>query len=175
MGKSQTERPPPPAAGRRIVWAIGGLVIVVAGAVAGMFLMNWYLMNWYWYVREPEALVRQFAEYRNAGDQRADALLGPPPVVPARAVSREKAARLDAEFILRQPLRIDAVRPRPPEPGQDWSVPRFKLVAKGSAASERMLVEGDSSPSQRTLYNPDIIVEVRDGRIYGVRAQLHED
>jgi hypothetical protein len=122
---------------------------------------------------EEERLCWEFARLKNAGDRQADRLLGPPPVVPDRAVSRPEADRLDAEFILRQPFRITKVR-RLPERGAGGA-PRLKLVGKGSVRSERFLVEGDAQPSQRMLFNPDLIVEVRDGKLYGVRAQLSDD
>jgi hypothetical protein len=124
--------------------------------------------------RQEKLLCEEFSNLKNAGDQRANHLLGPPPAVPDRAVSRDEADRLDAEFILRQPLRVAEVRPLPPGKGT-FEAPRFVLVAKGSVTSERFLVEGSAQPSQRMLFNPDIIVEVRDGRLHGVRAQLHED
>jgi hypothetical protein len=126
--------------------------------------------------RQEELLCQEFINLKNAGDPRADHLLGPPPVIPGRAVSRREADRLDAEFILRQPFRVTEVRPLPARGrGQETASPRFVLVAKGSITSERFLVEGSAQPSQRMLFNPDIIVEVRDGRLHGVRAQLHED
>jgi hypothetical protein len=115
----------------------------------------------------------EFADWVNAGDAPPAGLLGPKPAVPTEPVAREEADRLDAEFILRQRYRVLEVRPH--ESPKDGP-PRFLLVLKGSVASEHLQVrnpKGEIEPSQRALSNPDVIVEVRDGKIYGVRAQLH--
>lgn len=121
-----------------------------------------------------ERLLRRFSALKNADDARAAELLGPVPTAPEGRVSREEAQRLDAEFLLRRPFRIHAVRSLKRTDGQTEPV-RFKLVVKGGLASEPLLVAGEDRPSQRVLYNPDIIVEVRDGKLHGIRAQLHED
>jgi hypothetical protein len=115
----------------------------------------------------------EFADRVNAGDAPPAGLLGPRPAVPTEPVSPEEADRLDAEFILRQPYRVLEVRPHETPKG---GPPRFLLVLKGAVTSERLQVRtpnGEIEPRQRALSNPEVIVEVRDGKIYGVRAQLH--
>jgi hypothetical protein len=118
-------------------------------------------------------LCLRFADQVNRDKVPAADLLGPAPAAPTAPVSPEEAARLDAEFILRNTYRISEVRPyESPKDGP----PRFLFVLKGSVTSERLKVKtskGDIEEGQRTMGSPDVIVEVRDGKIYGVRAQLH--
>jgi hypothetical protein len=125
-------------------------------------------------VDSPEARVcRRFMDLKNAGDAQADGLLGPPPTVPAAAVVPAEADRIDAELMLRQPLHIREV-------GRDAAAPaagRFVLVVDGAVASERVVVETPTGPEtrQRAMWSPDLVVEVRDGKLHGVRPQLHEE
>jgi hypothetical protein len=123
----------------------------------------------------PDArLCRRFMDLKNAGDPQADGLLGPAPAVPAAAVAPAEADRLEAEFMLRQPFRVREV-------GRDAAAPaaagRFVLVVDGSVASERVAVETPKGTEtrQRAMWSPDLVVEVRDGKIHGVRPQLHEE
>jgi len=54
---------------------------------------------------------------------------------------------------------------------------RFNLETKGSATGELLHVRsGDKVDDfRRVTYSPDIVVEVRDGKIVGVRPQLNTD
>ncbi len=52
------------------------------------------------------------------------------------------------------------------------------LVLKGGDAQPRLKVrnaEGGVDTIQNAITNPDVVVEVRDDRIYAVRAGLHHD
>lgn len=119
-----------------------------------------------------ETLCRQFVELKNAGNPEANNLLGPPPVVPATSVSPEEAQRLDTEIFLRRDYRIVEVRRADPGEG---SPPRlFVFVVDGNLVSEPMRV-GRDDVSTRQIYNPDLTVEVRDGKIHGVRSGIHEE
>jgi hypothetical protein len=108
-----------------------------------------------------------FADKLDAG------LLGASPEVPEKPVSPEEAGRLDAEFILRDHYRIAEVRPHPKGPD---GAHRFLFVLKGAVNSKRLQVrtaKGKIEIGQRSMSNPEVIVEVRDGKIYGVMAQTH--
>jgi hypothetical protein len=120
-------------------------------------------------------LVQEFARLKNAGDPAADLLLAPAPQVPEMPISQEEAGRLDAEFILRDRYQVAEVRPL--KAASPTPASRFVLVLKGSVASQRLQVQTPTGVDrvQRTMHNPDVIVEVRDGAIHGVRAKLHED
>jgi hypothetical protein len=127
-----------------------------------------------------EKLCLDFADLKNADDPRAGDLLGPTPAVPVEPVSPAEARRLDAEFILRRPFRVTSVEPLVEPGARDASKPRrFVLVLQGGVASEPMLVQSgpgkEPERSQRVLSNPEVHVEVRDGKIYGLDAQLHID
>jgi hypothetical protein len=120
----------------------------------------------------PEArLCRQFMELKNAGDPRAHGLLGPLPAVPEGPVPASEADRLDAEFMLHQPFRVREVAREAAAPAH------FVLVVDGSLASERLVVRTPTGTEtrQRAMWSPDLVVEVRDGKIHGIRPALHED
>ncbi len=119
-------------------------------------------------VTDEELLCQRFAKLHNAGDPAAAGLLGRVPEVPGAPVTSEEAGRLQADFFLRQPIEVLRVTPARGS--------HFVLVTRGNVAAptlEERTATGIER-SQRTMSNPDLVVEVRDGRIYGVRAQLHE-
>lgn len=151
------------------------LAFVLAAVVVG-------LAGWWLYmppvVREPhdpEAIVRQFSQWKNTDDVRAEELLAPRQV-PDRPATPAEAERLDADSLLRLPFRVVEVRPaRPHEMGGSAGASRFVLVTRGGLATEPLRIEGAEQPSQRILVNPDLFIEVKDGKLYGVRAKIHED
>ncbi len=119
---------------------------------------------------EERALVERFAVLKNAGDAAADDLLGPAPAVPAEPVSEREAERLVAEFYLRHPLEILEVR-------NEKDQPRFVLRTKGSCESKTLAVRTAAGVDrvQRTAYCPDLVVEVREGKIRALEARLRRD
>jgi hypothetical protein len=123
---------------------------------------------------KPDPLCERFAQLKNAGDPQAEELLGPLPPVPADPISDDEADRLDAEFLLHAKLQILGVWPEPGPAGQGQP-PRCRLALNGSYACRPLLIDGSPRPSQRVLVNPDLIVEVRDGKVCGVRVQLHRE
>ena len=110
------------------------------------------------------AALRQFMQAKNAGAP-APELLGPPPAVPDGPVSPEEADRLDTEFSLRQDVHFSGVG-RAAKPGE------LVLCAKGSVSAPELRVRTASGVEthQRVMFNPDVTVEVRDGRICGVSS-----
>jgi hypothetical protein len=121
-----------------------------------------------------EQLCRQFMTLKNAHDPQAEQLLAPRPAVPTAAVSPSEADRLNADIMLHQDFTVQDVYPdAAAEPG----APHMVLVTRGSVSSDRILVQTatGTEASQRAMFSPDLIVEVRDGKIHGVRPQLHED
>jgi hypothetical protein len=111
-----------------------------------------------------------FVQKRNGGDPGGNNLLGPAPGVPAGAVSESEADRLQTEHFLRSDLTIVEIR-RTQVPN------RYCFVTQGNVAAPRLEVvhNNETCPEQRTMSNPDLYVEVRDGKIHGVRATLHRD
>lgn len=128
-------------------------------------------------VTDEHLLCVRFANLRNAKDPAADALLGRVPAVPDGPVSSEEVSRLQADYFLREPVEILRVGPERPSRGKPASpTARFVLVTKGNVAAPTLQERTPTGVerSQRTLSNPDVVVEVRDCHIYGVGARLHE-
>jgi hypothetical protein len=123
---------------------------------------------------KPDPVCDQFMQLKNARDPAAAELLGPLPPVPADPVTEEEADRLDAEFVLHSPLQVVEVR-ADTSASADGKAAHCVLVVKGTFTCRPLRVVGAHGLSQRYLVNPDLIVEVRDGKIYGLRAQLHTD
>jgi len=163
----QPERPRSWLAGRRMMGLIAaGAVALAVGA----------------YARRPaaptggppeqlERLCQQFMALKNRGDPAANDLLTAAPAVPATAVSEEEAGRLDTRFILREPYEIIDVQPDADDPAH------CVLVCKGNCSSQPLSVRTGEGVerSQRLLLNPDIVVELSDGKIDGVRVRLHQE
>jgi hypothetical protein len=124
-------------------------------------------------VSEEEMLCARFAKLRNAGDPGATALLGRVPAVPEGPVSPEEANRLQADWFLREPIEISRVGPD--HARRAGPAARFVFVTKGNVSAPALQERTPTGVvrSQRTMSNPDITVEVRDGKIYGVRPELH--
>ena len=115
-----------------------------------------------------DGVCESFMQKRNADEPGADDLLGPAPAVPTTAVSESEADHIQTDFFLRDPdLRIVAIRPTP-VPNQ------YRFVTKSSVKSPRLEVRhgNDTSSEQRMMNKPDLYVEVRDGKIFGVRATV---
>jgi hypothetical protein len=121
-----------------------------------------------------EQLCRRFMALKNAGDPAADQLLAPRPTVLETPVSEEDADRFDADIMLHQNFRVRDVYPVHAERPE---LTRVVLVVEGALSSERIQVKTPTGidTNQRSVANPDLIVEVRDGLIHGVRARLHEE
>jgi hypothetical protein len=114
-------------------------------------------------------LLAEFVERKNNGDPAAFALLGPAPDFSGPPVPKEEADRLQTDFYLRQNVQFTGV-------GRDKKTGALVLFGKGGAAAPTMQVitaNGLEPSGQRVLINPDLTVEVRDGHIYGVAANLH--
>ena len=79
-----------------------------------------------------------------------------------------EADRLQTDFFLRQDVRIVGA-------GRDKATGALVLYTKGNVSAPTLHVKTETGveTAQRTMANPDLVVEVRDGRIYGVAAHLH--
>jgi hypothetical protein len=116
-----------------------------------------------------ERICVQFLQLKNAGDPAADQLLGPAPAVPAAPVSPEGAERLQTDFFLRQDFRVVGT-------GRDQQTGAPVLYTKGNVSAPTLAVKTGAGveTAQRTMSNPDLLIEVRDGRIVGAGARLHQ-
>jgi hypothetical protein len=132
-----------------------------------------------WKVRSAEdQVVDDFVKLHQAGDPRALQLLGPAPEFGDEVVKEDEAERRETDHFLRSSLEfVDIWRGEPDGQGGQKPVPgRYTLVAKGGVFAPGLQVDygnGKASPRQRTMHNPDLIVEVRDGKVRGVRADVH--
>jgi hypothetical protein len=151
------------------------LFVLLGGAVlGGVALFFLFRANQPVSFAAEEALCRRFMELKNARDPRAADLLAPKPDIPNVVASDEEAERLDGALVLHRDLRIIDVWPEKPDPRHP--APRFVLVTQGSYDRHFQVAtpEGVKSRS-RSLYNPDVVVEVRDGKIIGLQARFHEE
>lgn len=115
-----------------------------------------------------QRLCVRFLQLKNAGDPAAEKLLGPAPVVPVAPLSPEEAERLQTDLFLRQNFRVVGT-------GRDRLTGALVLLTQGNVSAPTLSVKtGDGvETSQRTMSNPDLLIEVRDGCIAGVAARLH--
>jgi hypothetical protein len=120
--------------------------------------------------RTGKRLCEEFARLKKLGDPSAAQLLGRVPTPPATPVSEEDADSLQADYFLADSIEVLSVKTSPKHRNQ------FILVTKGNVSPPTLAVRTRKGieNSQRMLFNPDVLVEVRDGKIYGVAARLHE-
>jgi len=167
---------PPRPGSHRLRWRLGllwlALVVIVGGAA--------------WAVHErgrtqeegggsPNAgqenliLCWRFAALKNGRQAGADELLGPAAKAPAQPVTPEEAARINADAFLRADLLVLDVRPDDSARGGH----RFVLVTKGTATGEPLRVRSSEAVerTQQMVTNPELVIDVYDGRIHAVRAQ----
>lgn len=154
---------------------LGGILLLVGGTlalIAGGWTDRFFHPNT---ARKAEIadpkrdLCERFRMLKNAADPSAADFLAPLPVQPNEPISETEAARFQAECFLRQELRILAVRRS--------SKDRLVLVTKGNVSAPTLEVRTARGVDrvQRTMVNPDLIVEVREGKIRGIRAEMHRD
>jgi hypothetical protein len=119
-----------------------------------------------------DTLCQEFARLKNAGDTSANALLAPGPDLTQNIVDEDAKEAFDAASVLRGPFEVVEVRPDDSNPTD----PRFVLVLRGGVAIPRVDVRSASgevqSPGQRMLLNPEVLVEVREGKIHPVKVGL---
>jgi len=177
-----TTQAPPPApaalrrrAWRRLSWVAAGLTLVAAAILVGCYAKR---------QTEPEPrapsqdVAEEFRRLRNAGDPKADDLLGPAPAVPDEAVTQAEADRLNAEFMLRGAYKVDQVLAVDRQAADD--PPRFVLSLKGDDKQPLLKILNPENPrgydtANTSLTNPDVAVEVRDGKLYALGYRWHRD
>jgi hypothetical protein len=115
--------------------------------------------------RTPEQLCQKFAALKNAGDPKANELLGRAPKVPDQPVSPVEAEALQTDYYLHDKIRIVSVDPVVNRPQ------RFTLKTTGGMITPRIPVIGEGAYT-RNMGDMTVVVEVRDGKIFGVRSEL---
>jgi hypothetical protein len=125
-----------------------------------------------------DGVIDRFFTLRKAGDKKALELLGPAAVFDDEPVSEKTAAARQTDFCLRSDLQLrDIWRGEPDGNGGQRSTARcYTIVTKGNASSPPLNIRtnrGIQMQVQEHLSSPDLVVEVRDGKVYGVRTELH--
>jgi hypothetical protein len=181
------------AAGRWLV--LLGLVLLGAGIVIGAYFWQASALPgaappakakrkkpsevWKAHTAE-EQIVDRFVRLREANDKAALDLLGPPPVFDGQPLSEEESEVRATDHFLRSDLRITGIRRGEPDVmGVQQATPnRFTLITQGNVSSPPMRVrteKGVEPPGQILMNNPDLVIEVRAGRIHGLRSELHRE
>ncbi|HWG44125.1 MAG TPA: hypothetical protein VN688_15210 [Gemmataceae bacterium] len=156
----------------RVLVAIGLVVAGIAAAViVGVWKSDHYIHDSYFrssgdvpeVVPTEKQVVERFKTLKNAGDPVADELLAPLAAVPVEPISQEEADRFKVNCFLHQNIHIQSVRA--------VASNRFILATEGNLSTPPLQVRSAKGADriQHILFNPDLIVEVRDGIIHGVR------
>ncbi len=129
---------------------------------------------------QDDHLIDAFARLRNTDSPDAWALLGLGKTVmlPDRPLREDEERVLTAELLLRSDgLRIFDVRPGEPDGngGQVQQPGRYTFITRGSASTPlyQVLRGKKVTNAQRLVTAPDVVVELRDGKLHALRAQLH--
>lgn len=157
------------------IWLVlsGALLAVGAGVVA-------------WQARQSESderVIARFTRWRNEGDQRALELLGPAPVFDDVPVSEKVAEARQTDHLLRaREMTITAIRRGEPDRSTGKIKPsagRYTLVTRMQGSAPPIRVRNDRGevepPASLFIMHPDLVVEVIDGKIHGLRNTIHID
>jgi hypothetical protein len=128
---------------------------------------------------EADRVINQFARLHNAGNPAAGKLLGRVPEVPNEPVTEAEAERLQTDFLLRlEGTRIVRIlRGEPDVKGGLKDTPgRYTFLTKGGGNVPELRVRTRDGVENRPRggFNFDLIVAVRAGKVFGVRAGLHD-
>jgi hypothetical protein len=166
-------------------WSAAGLAGVGLIAVATVFLVGCPQTSDFpgWKpAGDEDRVIDRFARLVNARDAKAADLLGEEPVFDERPVSEEVADARQTDFYLRsEELKVLAIRRGEPdrEGRMKEAAGRYTLVTRVQGSTPPLRVRNDKgeveSPSRLFMINPDLLVEVVDGKVRGVRPELHRD
>lgn len=125
-----------------------------------------------------EEILTQFARLHATDREAALRLLGPEMVFGPEPVSEAKAETYYADHLLRSP-RLEVVKVLPGEPDgkvQKTSRGKFTLVTRSPIVRTPTLrvlrANGEVWGQDQQIMSPDIVVEVRDGKIVALRTEL---
>jgi hypothetical protein len=129
-------------------------------------------------ITEKDRLVDAFRKARNV-DAKSTLNLAPDPVFDGKPVSEAEGEAMQAHYILHRIRQIVAIRSGEPGEGMAWlDTHRYTLKTREPANAPKVAVKvGDRVGPLRglTMLNPDIVVEVRDGKIHALRAELNRE
>jgi hypothetical protein len=127
---------------------------------------------------DEDKLVDRFVKLRQKGDPAAFGLLANDPQFTDKPVPEADAERLHTDYFLRAgELKIVAVYAGEPDGsgGQSAAPHRYTLVTKGGVATPPHAIAQagrTDPPSQRIVSNPELVLDVKGGKIVGVRTEL---
>ncbi len=114
-----------------------------------------------------EALIHRFALWTLSGDKRAREMLPAAPAVPDQSMSEAEADVWSAAYILTHPdLRVVKVSPA--------AKGAFKMETKCKINPPLLRIrekDGRVVNSSQSRFNPDVIVEVRGGKIHALAVE----
>jgi len=113
-----------------------------------------------------------FKQLRARGDVSADALLGRVPSVPAQPFSSpEEVERMQCDFYLRDPnTKVLAISRAPAVDGHA----RYRFKTEGNISPPQLPIQRPTEVEHwgRTMYNLELIVEVKEGKLFGVSGKV---
>ncbi|MFQ3593516.1 MAG: hypothetical protein SNJ82_10080 [Gemmataceae bacterium] len=151
-------------------WLALALLAVIAAGV----------LWWRWPLAEDaeEALVQQFVHLLRDNRTAALKLLGPAAEIDLEPVSEAEAEARACDYFLRlDNLKVVEILPGTPDGiGKQQPLPHFWTLvtrANGSTPPQRIRTrDGVSPPRSMTLTNPDLVIQVRQGKLIPVRTEL---
>jgi hypothetical protein len=171
MPSARTDRSTAEGAGRSWLGPALFLLTLAAALTLGAFLAYHAATD------GPLALLQDFALRLKSDPEAARRMLGPAAVFDLEPVSEDEAERRATDFFLRsEGLKvIDVVEGVPVEGGQKAEPGKYTLVTRGYASTPKQRVvtkRGVEGPAPWHLSNPLVVVEVRDGKIVGLRTEM---
>ena len=125
---------------------------------------------------EEDHLVEAFTTARNK-DMKATTNLAPDPTFDDKPVSEAEGDAKQSHHLLHRAKKIIAIHAGEPGEDKNWlNTPhRYTLTTRLEGSTPKVAVQVGNrvaTPSSLFIINPDIIVEVRDGKIHALRAEL---
>jgi hypothetical protein len=121
-------------------------------------------------------LVDAFRTSRNA-DAKSTLNLAPEPVFDDKPVGEEEGEAMHATYILHRVREVVDISAGEPVKGGGWldTPRRYTLATRGQYNAPKVAVEiagRVQSPASLFIIDPDIVVEVRDGKIHALRTEM---
>ena len=125
---------------------------------------------------EADRLVDAFRTARNE-DAESSLNLAPDPVFDDKPVGENEGEAMHAAYILHRVRKIVEISAGEPVKGGGWwdTPRRYTLATRGQYSAPKVAIEiagRVQTPASLFIIDPDIVVEVRDGKIHALRAEM---
>lgn len=130
---------------------------------------------------EDDNKVDAFIRQRGDNSTGGTALLAPDPRFDENTpVTQKEADAMHAGFFLHRCAKVIKVRSGEPDSESGWlTTPnRYTLAVQVTGVTPQLRIKSGEKvdfPSRLSIVDPDIVVEIRDGKIFALRAELHRD